>query len=40
MSACARVIYLKHQQKQEVGIRDPLELLEKVKREEGEEVVL
>lgn len=40
MANMAAVLYLKHQQKEEVGVSDPLELLEQVQREEGEEVVL
>lgn len=34
------VLYLQHQQKEEVGVSDPLELFKQVQREEGEDVVL
>lgn len=37
---CVCFTHLEHQQKQEVGISNPLELFKKVKRQEGEEVVL
>lgn len=37
---CGCFPHLEHQQKQEVGVSDPLELLEQVKRQEAEKVVL
>lgn len=39
ISATERNTYLKDDQKQEVGVGEPLELLEEVKGEEGEDVV-
>lgn len=40
MCVCVCFPHLEHQQKQEVSICNPLELLKQVERQEGEEVVL
>lgn len=37
---CVCFSHLEHQQEQEVGISDPLELLKQVERQEAEEIVL